>query len=239
MLPFYVDSIETDVSRLPAQNTYDYFVLNYSAAFHLNPMLVKAETYDESGFNPSIISAHDSPPGVCGTGHSYGLLQYTPTCFVLVSGFGTTHRYAPNAEVLYGQNNGKPIIQCLSTCSKGDYFVIESSDVSSGFITSVLVMSARFVGWNNSVFNPGMNLFVVMQIEHNDIQVMISEGFKGCSYSQYNEMALGQYQQSVTPAIRGCGRMNAPATAYVDQVVGTYYAALALHSVYGWYDEYK
>jgi LysM repeat protein len=236
-LPFYVDTIQTAVADLPNQNTYDYYILSYAVTFHLNPMLIKAEVYDESNFNANAISAHDTSPGVCGTGHSYGLLQYTPTCFAYMSAFGTVQNYVPNAKVLYGQNNGRPVIDCTGACSPGDYFVGEFSDVSSINITSDLVQNQSYNGYNNSVFNPSQNLFTVMQIESLDIQSTVINGPGGCTYAQYNEMALAQYQQSNPEAVFACGQANQAGMTYINSVL-SYYQQLTQNAIYGWTDEY-
>lgn len=235
-LPFYVDTIKTSMPFLLQQNGYDSYILMYSVQFHLNPMLIKAQVYDESEFNSTGISEYDSPPGVCGTGHSYGLLQYTPTCFVYVTNFGTSNNYTANAQVLYGQRNGPALINCTTQCSAGDYFVNEYSAISGSTITSDLIQNSKYPGWNNSVFNPSMNLFAVMQIEHMDIEAMISNGYS-CTYAQYNEMALAQYQQSVSQVVFGCDRVSG-GYQYINSVLQDY-SQLAASSVYGWNDEYQ
>jgi hypothetical protein len=239
-LPFYVDTIKTEMRSSPDQNNYDYYILMYSAEFHLNPMLIKAEVSDESLFNSSAISQYDPAPGVCGTGHSYGLLQYTPTCFIETSDYGIALSTAANSRVLYGENDGAAVINCTSTCASGDYFASEYSDVASTQIVSDLVENSQFSGWNNSVFNPSENLYAVMQIEHMDIDAMIVMGYTGCTYAQYNEMALAQYQQSVSWVINGCGNNSnmGQGSQYIDSVLQTY-SELTRNSVYGWTDEYS
>jgi hypothetical protein len=238
LLPFYNDTIETDVKFVPKQNDYDFYLLEYAVEFHLNPMLIKAEVYDESSFNANAISSHDTAPGVCGTGHSYGLLQYTPACFVDISGYGMVQNFVPNADVLYGQNDGEAQINCLTNCSIGDYFVSEYSSVSSSTITSDLTELPKYSGWNNSVFNPNENIFAVMQIERTDIGAMMLRGYTGCTYAQYNEMALAQYQQSITWVINGCGSTYGGMTTYVGSVLNRY-SELTQNSVHGWTDEYE
>lgn len=235
-LPFYADTIETNVSGLTGQNTYDYYILDYSVRFHLNPMLIKAEVYDESLFNSTAISRYDAPPGVCGMGHSYGLLQYTPACFGGISSYGIAWNATPNVEILGGQNGALAVISCtLLSCQQGDYLALEYSDVINKNITSVLVEQPQYGGWNNSVFNPQENLYHAMQIEGNDIDIDMA-GYK-CTYAQYNYMALGQYQQSVDQIVTGCGQMNA-GMPYADSIIQTYYSELAQSAVYGWTDEY-
>lgn len=238
LLPFYADTIETSVPDLANQNSYDYYILSDAVTLHLNPMLIKAEVYDESNFNSMAISAHDAPPGVCGTGHSYGLLQYTPACFDIISSFGATKDYAPNSKVLYGQNDGRAVINCVSNCSRGDYFVSEFSNISSSYITSDLVQYSNYTGWNNSVFNPEENLFTVMQIESDGIRFMILNGNGNCTYAQYNEIALAQYQQTDPYVARSCGQIDPSATTYINSVL-YYYSSLAKYSAYGWNDEYS
>lgn len=237
LLPFYFDTIETDLRNWPNQNNYDYYILMYSVEYNLNPMLIKAQVFDESNFNSNVISSHDAAPGVCGTGHSYGLLQYTPTCFVGISNFGIVDNFSPNAQVLLGQNNGNATINCLTTCSHGDYFVSEYSDVLSSSITTDLVQQSKYSGWNNSVFNPRENLFGAMYVERIDIDAMIVAGYTGCTYAQYNEMALAQYQQSTTWVITGCGEVRSRGSDYIGSVLADY-QELARNSVYGWTDEY-
>ncbi len=235
ILPFMVDAIQTNFTGIANQNEYDYYILQYAVEFHLNPMLVKAQVYDGSGFNSNATSSYDNSSGVCGAGHSYGLLQYAPACFNKISSYGITTFYAPNANV-----SASGLITCIAgkQCSSGDYFVSEYSGVLGNRITSDLVQSPIFGGWNNSVFNPTENLYAAMQIESNDVHAMITNGYTGCTYPQYNEMALGQYQQSVSWVITGCGTMTANPTSYVNAILG-WYQQFSQHSVYGWTDEYS
>ena len=111
------DPIATSLSNQPNQNIYDSIIVQYANEYGLNPMLLKAEIYDESDFNATQISHQDTEP-VCGTGHSYGLLQYTPACFDNISKYGITSWYAPNSKVLYGLNGVPAVIQC-SDADKG------------------------------------------------------------------------------------------------------------------------
>jgi hypothetical protein len=245
LLPFYYDTIktdvqtsQTDVQSSPNQNAYDYDILMYAAQFHLNPMLIKAQIYVESNFNKNQISQHDQAPGVCGTGHSYGLLQYTPACFSEQSNFGITQNFTANSKVLLGQDNGMAVIECLTFCSAGDYFVQEYSNASSSDIVTDLVQNPKYAGWNNSVFNPQENLFAVMQVESMDIQAMVVNGYTMCSYTQYNEMALAQYQQSTGWVISGCGTVMGGGSEYISTVLRSY-SQLSSNSTYGWNDEYQ
>ena len=76
-----------------------------------------------------------------------------------------------------------------------------------------------------------------MQIEHMDIEAMVVNGYTGCSYAQYNEMALAQYQQSTGWVINGCGSAVGGGSNYINSVLSSY-SQLTGSSVYGWTDEY-
>lgn len=234
-IPFTTDpvAVNTGTIGISNANQFDYQIVQAAVKYDINPMLLKAQIWQESNFNDTVISRYDTTLP-CG-GHSFGLMQWTPACNPT---YGTTTAYAANAEVKYGLNGVQPWIECTSQsgCTFGDWFANEYSSQAGHNITEVLLTSPQFAPYDISVWNATYNVETGAMFDNNTmwctgsttscVAAWETSNHYSCNWLQTEVMGMAVYNWGSTGVLTGCATttsgFNSGDSTYGYQVISKY-----------------